>query len=162
MAPRGTSRFQEAKRSSSSQPVVYRGPRDCRKNIGTVAYSVCKTLATYARIEHRLHRVKLEALGCTAVIEQVLATVTDKTLQFCARRRRRRQLHREPQKAAMRHLLFLAALTTCAEALEEMPHGRPLPPIRERHDLGGMLRAVDGSAGVELGVCGGRFTATPL
>ena len=41
----------------------------------------------------------------------------------------------------MRHLLFLAALTTAQKRSKKCRMVEPLPPIRERHDLGGMLRA---------------------
>ena len=58
----------------------------------------------------------------------------------------------------MRHLIFIAALTTAQKRSKKCRMVEPLPPIRERHDLGGMLR-VRGLTGhgVELGVRAGRF-----
>ena len=63
----------------------------------------------------------------------------------------------------MRHLIFLAALTNAQKRSKKCRMVEPLPPIRERHDLGGMLRARGLTGhGVELGVRDGRFTATLL
>ena len=63
----------------------------------------------------------------------------------------------------MRRLLFLAALTNAQKRSKKCRNVEPLPPIRERHDLGGMLRARGLTGhGVELGVRDGRFTATLL
>ena len=63
----------------------------------------------------------------------------------------------------MRRLLFIAALTTAQKRSKKCRNVEPLPPIRERHDLGGMLRARGLTGhGVELGVRDGRFTATLL
>ena len=58
----------------------------------------------------------------------------------------------------MRHLLFFAAITTAQKRSKKCRMVEPLPPIRERHDLGGMLRerGLTGH-GVELGVRDGRF-----
>ena len=70
---------------------------------------------------------------------------------------------RLPHSAAMRHLIFLAALTNAQKRSKKCRNVEPLPPIRERHDLGGMLRARGLTGhGVELGVRDGRFTATLL
>lgn len=62
----------------------------------------------------------------------------------------------------MWHLL-LAGITTAQQRSKKCRNVEPLPPIRERHDLGGLLRARNLTGhGVELGVRDGRFTATLL